>query len=135
VQACQGSARSTSSRRAERQRHLQLADAEPPLNVYRAANGFRYVNGTPSDGVALTGLLGYRPDLVLSGINNGANMGDDTLYPAPWPRPPRLSVRHPVHRLLAGREGLGRPGGRRALARSVVEQVIAGGLDKPSCST
>lgn len=53
-----------------------------PLNVYRAANGFRYVNGTPSDGVhlALTGLLGYRPDLVLSGINNGANMGDDTIY-------------------------------------------------------
>ena len=53
-----------------------------PLNVYRAANGFRYVSGTPSDGVhlALTGLLGYRPDLVLSGINNGANMGDDTLY-------------------------------------------------------
>src|SRR5437762_12911934 len=41
-----------------------------PLNVHRAANGFRYVSGTPSDGVhlALTGLLGYRPDLVLSGI-------------------------------------------------------------------
>jgi 5'-nucleotidase len=30
--------------------------------------------------VALTGLLGYRPDLVVSGINNGANMGDDTIY-------------------------------------------------------
>ena len=28
----------------------------------------------------LTGLLGYRPDLVVSGINNGANMGDDTIY-------------------------------------------------------
>ena len=42
----------------------------------------RYVNGTPADCVhiALTGLLGYRPDLVISGINNGANMGDDTLY-------------------------------------------------------
>jgi len=53
-----------------------------PLNVYTAANGFRYVNGTPSDSVhlALTGLLPKRPDLVLSGINNGANMGDDTLY-------------------------------------------------------
>src|SRR5574343_2019417 len=53
-----------------------------PLSVYTAANGFRYVNGTPSDcvHVALTGLLDYRPDLVLSGINNGANMGDDTLY-------------------------------------------------------
>ncbi len=53
-----------------------------PLYVHRAANGFRYVNGTPADCVhiALTGLLGYRPDLVVSGINNGANMGDDTVY-------------------------------------------------------
>jgi 5'-nucleotidase len=52
-----------------------------PLSVYTAANGFRYVNGTPSDSVhlALTGLL-PRPDLVVSGINQGANMGDDTLY-------------------------------------------------------
>jgi 5'-nucleotidase len=53
-----------------------------PLYVHTAANGFRYVNGTPADCVhiALTGLLGYRPDLVISGINNGANMGDDTIY-------------------------------------------------------
>lgn len=53
-----------------------------PLTVQRAGNGFYYVNGTPSDcvHVALTGLLDYRPDLVVSGINNGANMGDDTLY-------------------------------------------------------
>ena len=53
-----------------------------PLYVHQAANGFRYVNGTPADCVhiALTGLLGYRPDLVVSGINNGANMGDDTIY-------------------------------------------------------
>jgi 5'-nucleotidase len=53
-----------------------------PLYVHTAHNGFRYVNGTPADCVhiALTGLLGYRPDLVVSGINNGANMGDDTIY-------------------------------------------------------
>ncbi len=53
-----------------------------PLYVHHASNGFRYVNGTPADcvHVALTGLLGYRPDLVVSGINNGANMGDDTIY-------------------------------------------------------
>ena len=53
-----------------------------PLYVRDAPNGFRYVNGTPADCVhiALTGLLGYRPDLVVSGINNGANMGDDTIY-------------------------------------------------------
>ena len=53
-----------------------------PLYVHEAHNGFRYVNGTPADCVhiALTGLLDYRPDLVVSGINNGANMGDDTIY-------------------------------------------------------
>ncbi len=60
-----------------------------PLSVYPARHGhgdavnsFRYINGTPSDcvHVALTGLLPQRPDLVVSGINNGANMGDDTLY-------------------------------------------------------
>jgi 5'-nucleotidase len=53
-----------------------------PLYVHPGAPGVRYVNGTPADCVhiALTGLLGYRPDLVVSGINNGANMGDDTIY-------------------------------------------------------
>jgi 5'-nucleotidase len=53
-----------------------------PLSVHLGANGFRYLNGTPSDcvHVALTGLLEQRPDLVVSGINNGANMGDDTIY-------------------------------------------------------
>ena len=57
-----------------------------PLSVFEArghdVQGFRVVNGTPSDcvHVALTGLLPQRPDLVISGINNGANMGDDTLY-------------------------------------------------------
>lgn len=53
-----------------------------PLTVHTAANGFFYINGTPSDCVhlALTGVLPQRPDLVVSGINNGANMGDDTLY-------------------------------------------------------
>lgn len=53
-----------------------------PLYVHQAANGFRYVNGTPADCVhiALTGLLDDKPDLVVSGINNGANMGDDTIY-------------------------------------------------------
>ena len=53
-----------------------------PLAVRKALNGFTYVNGTPSDcvHVALTGLLDRRPDLIVSGINNGANLGDDTLY-------------------------------------------------------
>lgn len=53
-----------------------------PLRVHQASNGFRYISGTPSDCVhiALTGLLDRKPDLVISGINNGPNMGDDTLY-------------------------------------------------------
>jgi 5'-nucleotidase len=54
-----------------------------PLSVQQAANGFFFVNGTPTDCVhiALTGgLLPFTPDLVISGINNGQNMGDDTLY-------------------------------------------------------
>jgi 5'-nucleotidase len=53
-----------------------------PLSVSKAGNGFFFVNGTPTDcvHVALTGLLDYQPDLVVSGINNGQNMGDDTLY-------------------------------------------------------
>lgn len=53
-----------------------------PLTVQRASNGFYFVNGTPTDcvHVALTAILDYRPDLVVSGINNGQNMGDDTLY-------------------------------------------------------
>ncbi len=57
-----------------------------PLYVHQAAHGpvagFQYINGTPADCVhlALTGLLGFRPDMIVSGINNGANMGDDTIY-------------------------------------------------------
>ncbi len=53
-----------------------------PLAVRQASNGFFYVNGTPTDcvHVALTGLLERMPDLVVSGINNGQNMGDDTIY-------------------------------------------------------
>lgn len=53
-----------------------------PLSVRRAANGFWFVNGTPTDCVhlAVTGLLDQLPDCVVSGINHGANMGDDTIY-------------------------------------------------------
>ncbi|MGA8005378.1 MAG: 5'/3'-nucleotidase SurE [Burkholderiales bacterium] len=53
-----------------------------PLSVRKAANGFFFVNGTPTDCVhlAVTGLLDFLPDIVVSGINLGANMGDDTIY-------------------------------------------------------
>ena len=53
-----------------------------PLTVRRAPNGYFSVNGTPTDCVhiAVTGLLDFTPDIVVSGINHGANMGDDTIY-------------------------------------------------------
>ena len=53
-----------------------------PLTVRRAQDRTYFVNGTPTDCVhlAVTGLLEQLPDLVISGINHGANMGDDTIY-------------------------------------------------------
>ncbi|HEY4083818.1 MAG TPA: 5'/3'-nucleotidase SurE [Burkholderiaceae bacterium] len=103
-----------------------------PLSVHSAANGFRFINGSPSDSVhlALTGVLGHRPDLVLSGINNGANMGDDTLYSG--------TVAAATEGYLFGipsiafsqvEKGWGDLEAAAAMARSLVEQVIAGGLD------
>ncbi len=105
-----------------------------PLSVFRAQNGFRYVNGTPSDcvHVALTGLLDYKPDLVLSGINNGANMGDDTLYSG--------TVAAATEGFLFGipsiafsqvDKGWGELEAAAQMARGLVEQVIAEGLSKP----
>ncbi len=103
-----------------------------PLSVFEArgehVQGFRVVNGTPSDcvHVALTGLLGYKPDLVLSGINNGANMGDDTLYSG--------TVAAAMEGYLFGvpaiafsqeRKGWGELEAAAAAARSVIEQVLA----------
>ncbi|ABI60541.1 MULTISPECIES: 5'/3'-nucleotidase SurE [Nitrosomonas] len=53
-----------------------------PLSLHKSHNGFYYVNGTPTDCVhlAVTGMLDELPDMVISGINDGANMGDDTVY-------------------------------------------------------
>lgn len=53
-----------------------------PLSLHKSHNGFFYVNGTPTDCVhlAVTGMLDMLPDMVISGVNDGANMGDDTIY-------------------------------------------------------
>jgi 5'-nucleotidase len=53
-----------------------------PLRVTEYAPGRYRVDGTPSDCVhlALTGFLEEEPDLVVSGINHGANLGDDVIY-------------------------------------------------------
>jgi 5'-nucleotidase len=55
---------------------------DQPLRAQTDEFGFIYVNGTPTDCVhlAITGLLDHEPDMVISGINAGGNMGDDVLY-------------------------------------------------------
>ena len=105
-----------------------------PLQVFEVAGAsprMRFVNGTPSDcvHVALTGLLGYRPDLVLSGINQGANMGDDTLYSGTVAAAmegylfgvPAIAFSQ-VHKGWADLDAAGR------VVRSVVQQILAQGL-------
>ncbi|KTC79275.1 5'/3'-nucleotidase SurE [Legionella cherrii] len=53
-----------------------------PIKVKKLDNGYHSVEGTPTDCVhlAITGLLDTQFDMVVSGINDGANLGDDTLY-------------------------------------------------------
>ncbi len=53
-----------------------------PLSIRKAPNGYFFLNGTPTDCVhmAVTGMLDWVPDMVVSGVNHGANMGDDTIY-------------------------------------------------------
>ena len=104
-----------------------------PLYVHEGSNGFRYVNGTPADCVhiALTGLLGYRPDLVVSGINNGANMGDDTIYSG--------TVGAAMEGYLFGipaiafsqvEKGWGHLDAAAQKARELVQRVLAQGFDE-----
>lgn len=106
-----------------------------PLSVFdgRGQDGLavRVVTGTPSDcvHVALTGLLGQRPDLVLTGINNGSNMGDDTLYSG--------TVAAAMEGYLFGipaiafsqvHSGWRELDAAAATARAIVDQVLGGGL-------
>jgi len=55
---------------------------DAPIRARQMENGFTRVEGTPTDCVhlAITGLLDEEPDMVVSGINSGANLGDDVLY-------------------------------------------------------
>lgn len=55
---------------------------DSPIRARKMENGFTRVGGTPTDCVhlAITGLLDHEPDIVVSGINSGANLGDDVLY-------------------------------------------------------
>jgi 5'-nucleotidase len=53
-----------------------------PLRIHEVTEGRYFVNGTPSDCVhlALSGFLDFEPDIVVSGVNHGANLGDDVIY-------------------------------------------------------
>jgi 5'-nucleotidase len=53
-----------------------------PLRVFELRKGWLAVDGTPTDCVnmGIHSLLPVRPDLVVSGINHGANLGDDVTY-------------------------------------------------------
>ena len=55
---------------------------DTPLRVEQAEDNIYYVNGTPTDCVhiAITGLLSEPPDMLISGINHGENLGDDVIY-------------------------------------------------------
>ncbi|MBV6422517.1 MAG: 5'-nucleotidase SurE [Steroidobacteraceae bacterium] len=53
-----------------------------PLRVHKAEDDVHYVVGTPTDCVhlAISGLFSFEFDMVVSGVNDGANLGDDVLY-------------------------------------------------------
>ena len=53
-----------------------------PVSFRTAENGMIFVDGTPGDCVhfAINGMLDYQPDMVVSGINEGSNLGDDVIY-------------------------------------------------------
>lgn len=52
------------------------------IKVTKKEDSFYFLSGTPTDCVhiALTGLMQTLPDMVISGINHGPNLGDDTIY-------------------------------------------------------
>ena len=106
-----------------------------PLQVFSAKEGvqagYRFVNGTPSDcvHVALTGLMAHRPDLVLSGINQGANMGDDTLYSGTVAAAMEGHLfGMPAIAFSQTEKGWAHLDAAARTARAIVEHVLEGGL-------
>lgn len=102
-----------------------------PIRAARAENGFIYVDGTPTDCVhlAITALMEEEPDIVVSGINAGANLGDVLLYSGTVAAAmegralglPAIAVslvsRQPTHYETAARA-----------VRSILERIIHDGL-------
>lgn len=101
-----------------------------PLMLRQSANGFYFVNGTPTDCVhlAVTGMLDHLPDMVVSGINLGANMGDDTLYSG--------TVAAATEGYLLGVPAIafslaGKQGANFATAARVARELVQHFLDRP----
>ena len=117
-----------------------------PVGVRQSSNGFYSVSGTPTDCVhlAATGFFDVKPDIVISGINNGQNMGDDTLYSGTVAAameglmlgvpsaaqvattagmPPSMQSRMANRSMLTGRP----PGAARPAARASARSPRAGG--------
>jgi 5'-nucleotidase len=105
-----------------------------PLSVRTASSGFLYVNGTPTDcvHVGVTGLMESRPDLVISGINDGPNMGDDTIYSGTVAAAMEgflLGV--PAIAFSIARRGFGHLDTAERAVRDILERVLSQGLRDP----
>lgn len=103
---------------------------DAPIYARTAPNSFIYVNGTPTDCVhlAITGLLDKDPDMVISGINAGANLGDDVLYSG--------TVAAAMEGRFLGRTSLavslaGENVRNYDAAVKVVKQIVQGMIEKP----
>ena len=97
-----------------------------PLRVHQVVEGRYFVNGTPTDCVhlALSGYLDFEPDIVVAGVNHGANLGDDVIYSGTVAAAmegrflgyPAIAVS------LVGRQG-GQFGAAARVARDLVERL------------
>ena len=113
----------------------QLLTLEQPIRARAGENGFIRVEGTPTDCVhlAITGLLEEEPDMVVSGINAGANMGDDVIYSGTVAAATEGGfsvIRRSRYRSLAYAALLRLSGaGRRRPGAASVRKTTGGGLD------
>jgi 5'-nucleotidase len=101
-----------------------------PLHAEMTPLGYYSVDGTPTDCVhlAISGLLDSKPDMVVSGINAGANLGDDVLYSG--------TVAAATEGRFLGLPAIavslvGRPAQHYETAAEVVRQIIQNLIDDP----
>src|ERR1700733_11878802 len=109
---------------------------DAPLRVFQAEPGVHYVAGTPTDCVhlAISGVFDFEFDMVASGINDGANLGDDVLYSG--------TVAAAIEGRFLGLPTIAislctLPGGGRHFdsAARVAQQLVAGLLQRPFYAT